>query len=85
MMWAIEIVADRKSQEPFPAAARMSGRVFERAFGDGLIVYVMSGCVDGLVGDHVMVAPPLIVDKEQLGEIVDKLCGAVDAAVGSRY
>lgn len=81
LMWAVEFVADRESKQPFPAREHLASRVFERAFGNGLIVYAMSGCVDGTAGDHVMIAPPFVVQEDQLDEIVARLRTAVDEAI----
>ncbi len=83
LMWGIELVADRMSKQPFPPAAKLAERVFAHAFADGLIVYAMGGCADGVAGDHVMVAPPFVVSADELDEIVARLTRAVDAAIAS--
>jgi adenosylmethionine-8-amino-7-oxononanoate aminotransferase len=41
----------------------------------------MGGTIDGVNGDHVLIAPPFIVNKEQIDTIVERLGDAVDAAV----
>lgn len=79
MMWAVEFVADRATKEPFPKERGFAGRVFKAAFESGLIVYAMPGCADGENGDHVMVAPPLVVEETQIDEIVELLRGAIEA------
>ena len=48
----------------------------------GLICYPAGGTADGVRGDHVLLAPPFIVEEAHVAEIVDKLGGAVDAALG---
>jgi len=80
-MWAVELVKDRATREPFPAAYHLSSEVFRRAFDAGLIVYAMSGCADGVRGDHIMISPPLIVTETELDEIVRLLKDAVDRAI----
>jgi adenosylmethionine-8-amino-7-oxononanoate aminotransferase len=47
----------------------------------GLLIYPMGGTIDGARGDHVLVAPPFIVDETLIGEIVERLGAAVDAAL----
>lgn len=79
LMWAVEIVADRETKRPFPPSAHVAARVFDEAFANGLIVYTISGGVDGVSGDHVMVAPPLIVGEVQLDEIVARLLTTIEA------
>jgi adenosylmethionine-8-amino-7-oxononanoate aminotransferase len=41
----------------------------------------MGGTIDGRHGDHVLLAPPFIVDDAQLEQIVHRLSRAVDAAL----
>lgn len=81
LMWAIELVKDREAREPFAPGLHLSSEVFKRAFEQGLIVYVMSGCADGVSGDHVMISPPLVVNEAELDEIVSLLKDAVDWAI----
>ncbi len=78
---ALELVADRQSKAPFPAALKLHGRIKSRAFEDGLICYPMGGTIDGIEGDHVLLAPPFIIGDGELAELVDKLAGAVAGAL----
>jgi adenosylmethionine-8-amino-7-oxononanoate aminotransferase len=43
--------------------------------------YPMGGTVDGVRGDHVLLAPPYIVEAAQIEELVDKLARAFTAAL----
>jgi adenosylmethionine-8-amino-7-oxononanoate aminotransferase len=47
----------------------------------GLMVYPMGGTIDGKSGDHVLLAPPFIVQDADLDAIVERLGDAVDAAL----
>lgn len=67
--------------EPFPAEARISKRIFSELRSRGVLVYPGNGTVDGVVGDHILIAPPFIIEKqhidwtvEQLAEATDKVC-----------
>src|SRR5574341_114309 len=83
LMWALELVADRATKAPFPARQHnIADRVYESAFERGLIVYVMGGGADGVNGDHVMVAPPLVVTEAQISEIVTLLRSGLEEAFG---
>jgi len=42
----------------------------------------MGGTVDGTCGDHVLLAPPFIVDAPLVDTIVERLGEAIDAATG---
>jgi adenosylmethionine-8-amino-7-oxononanoate aminotransferase len=46
----------------------------------GLMVYPMGGTIDGVSGDHVLLAPPFIIEEPQLDTIVDTLAAAIDDA-----
>lgn len=80
LFWAIELVADRVSKAPFDPAMKMNERVKRIAFGLGLSGYPMGGTIDGVQGDHFILAPPYIVSPIEIDLIVDRLGDAVDAA-----
>lgn len=80
---ALEFVADRETKAPFDPALGVNAKVKKAAFEAGLICYPMGGTVDGRSGDHVLVAPPFIIEDDQITELVDKLDIAVKAAVGT--
>ncbi|MBS7619266.1 aspartate aminotransferase family protein [Candidatus Bathyarchaeota archaeon] len=69
----LEFVKDKSSKEPFDAEVRFNQKVLERCFNNGLLVYPGFGSVDGVKGDHIQVAPPLVVSKSQIDEIVQIL------------
>ena len=81
--WGVEIVADRTSKTPFDPALKLNARIKEAAMERGLMIYPMGGTVDGTAGDHVLLAPPFIVDAATVDTIVERLGDAVDAALGS--
>ena len=78
---AVELVADAESKEPFDAALGINVRVKREAMARGLMCYPMGGTVDGQRGDHVLLAPPYIVDEQAVQTIADQLRVAVDAAI----
>lgn len=77
----IELVADRAAKTPFDPALTLNARVKREAMARGLMVYPMGGTVDGVAGDHVLLAPPFIVDGTAVEAIVERLGDAVDAAI----
>ncbi|KUF11675.1 aspartate aminotransferase family protein [Pseudoponticoccus marisrubri] len=77
----IELVADRDTKAPFDPARGVAGKIKKAAFEAGLICYPMSGTIDGKTGDHVLLAPPFIIEDAQIDELVDKLDTAIAAAV----
>ncbi len=75
---AIELVADRTTKKPFDPKLRLHARVKRKALQAGLMCYPMGGTLDGVQGDHVLLAPPFIVEETQLDELVDKLGTAIE-------
>jgi len=73
----IELVEDRATKKPFDPKLRMHARVKRKAMQAGLMCYPMGGTIDGVQGDHVLLAPPFILDETQLDELVDKLGSAI--------
>ncbi len=78
---AIELVRNRGSKEPFDPAHKLHARIKQEAMRLGLLVYPMGGTVDGRKGDHVLIAPPFIVEPVDIDAIVDRLDDAVRAAL----
>lgn len=76
MFRGLEIVADRETKAPFDPALGIHKKVKAAAFEAGLICYPMGGTIDGVQGDHVLLAPPFILTDDQLGELIDKLSTA---------
>lgn len=50
----------------------------------GLIVYPGSGTADGVQGEHVLIAPPVIWEEAQVSELVEKLSATL-AEVFARF
>ena len=78
LFWAIELVADRASRASFDPALKLNQKIKAEAFANGLGCYPGGGTVDGVRGDHVLLAPPYIASADEIDLIVDKLGTAVD-------
>ncbi|MXN45608.1 aspartate aminotransferase family protein [Shinella kummerowiae] len=76
----VELVADRASKRPFDPKLKLNALIKKEAMARGLMVYPMGGTIDGRLGDHVLLAPPFIVDRADIGRIVERLGDAIDAA-----
>lgn len=72
----LEIVEARKTKRPFDPEKAIHKQVKKAAFDAGLICYPMGGTVDGVHGDHVLLAPPFILEDSHIDEITDKLSKA---------
>jgi adenosylmethionine-8-amino-7-oxononanoate aminotransferase len=78
----VEFVKEKGSKKPFPAEIGFSRRVLERCIENGLLVYPGTATVDGFLGDHIQVAPPLVVTREEIDEIVAILDASIVEAEG---
>lgn len=78
---ALEFVEDREGKRPFDPALQVHERVKRHALRLGLGVYPAGGTADGVRGDHVLLAPPYIVEAAEIDLIVARLGDAVDAAL----
>jgi adenosylmethionine-8-amino-7-oxononanoate aminotransferase len=78
---AIEIVSDRAGKTAFDPALKVHARIKRAALERGLACYPAGGTVDGVRGDHVLLAPPYIVSAQEIDTIVDRLGAAVDAVI----
>ena len=83
LLLGLELVADRTSKRPFAPERRLHARVKSEALSRGLMCYPNAGTIDGVRGDHVLLAPPYIVNDADLEAIVDRLSSAIDAALAT--
>jgi adenosylmethionine-8-amino-7-oxononanoate aminotransferase len=77
LLLGVEFVADKRSKRAFPPEDSFAERVARAAAGRGLQVYPMQGCVAGVSGDHLLVAPPAIITDEQIDWAADQLRAAI--------
>ncbi|MDJ0810725.1 MAG: aspartate aminotransferase family protein [Desulfobacterales bacterium] len=75
----IELVRDKTSRAWFERDLKVNMQVANEAFKRGLITYPGNGGVDGIHGDHILLAPPFTISAEQIDEMVDILGEAITA------
>lgn len=78
LFWGIEFVRNRDTKEPWPQEAHVATGISDlgRTEDYGIVVYPGAGTVDGILGDHIIVAPPYTVTKrdvEYVAETVTRL------------
>jgi L-2,4-diaminobutyrate transaminase len=74
LMIGIELVKDRGTKETFPVADRTGRKVLKAAAKRGLVTRAL--------GDTMVFAPPLVINKSEVDELVDKFSAAVNDVVG---
>ncbi|MDX1513202.1 MAG: aspartate aminotransferase family protein [Gammaproteobacteria bacterium] len=77
----VELVADRTTKAPLDPKMQIHAAIKKQAMSRGLMCYPMGGTIDGQKGNHVLLAPPFIIDESHVSEIVEKLGDAIDAAL----
>ena len=81
LFMGVELVEDRSTKAPFNPKRMLHARIKKEAMARGLLVYPMGGTIDGVNGDHVLLAPPFICDMPAIDAIVDRIGDAIDAAL----
>lgn len=78
LLGGIEFVADQKSKKPFDRSKKVAETFTQHAFGRGLIFWPNVGQADGVNGDLIMVAPPLVITELEVRELVAELKAAIE-------
>lgn len=74
MLLAIEFVKEKESRTPYPGGSKISAKVAEYCFNKGVIVTAgVEGCADGVNGDAMQIAPPLIIEEKEMDIVVETL------------
>jgi len=72
-LMGIEMVKSRETKEPFAPTLRASYRLQQLAMEKGCMIYPTTGVINGIKGDHFLVAPPLIITEEEIDTAFDML------------
>ena len=72
LMWGIEFVENRKTLKPFPRSQQVTETLWQHLYEKGILTYKSTGFA-GNDGDALMIAPPFIVEKNEIGQIVQGL------------
>lgn len=77
LLWGIELVQDKETKAPFPRSRQVGEKVVAKAAADGLLMLANAGCVDGVDGDTLALAPPFVVTEADIDEVVGILGAAI--------
>jgi len=78
LLQGIEFVKDKAAREPFPKEAGIAEKVRQAVLDKNVLVYPGQGTVDGTRGDHVLLAPPFVIEVEECKLIAEALEYALD-------
>ncbi len=79
LLRGVEFVSAKSTKKPFAPEVNFAARVTSAALERGLLVYPMQGCVDGVSGDHLLIAPPAVITAEQIDWAVQRLKESIEA------
>jgi adenosylmethionine-8-amino-7-oxononanoate aminotransferase len=79
----LELVEDRETKAPFDPRLLVHARVRREAMDRGLICYPSGGTADGIAGDHVLLAPPYIIDESHVEEMIRILLETFDVVLSA--
>jgi adenosylmethionine-8-amino-7-oxononanoate aminotransferase len=78
----LELVADRHSKTPLPFERKAHALIKKQAMANGLMCYPMGGTLDGQRGDHILVAPPLVISHAEIDQVIERLAKTVSEVMG---
>ncbi|WP_158816862.1 aspartate aminotransferase family protein [Methylocapsa sp. S129] len=81
LFWGVELVEDRDNKASFDPSHKLHSLIKLNAMDAGLMCYPSGGTIDGVRGDHVLLAPPYIINDSGVDEIVDKLSFAIQRSI----
>lgn len=73
LMIGIEFVKNKETKEAFTSSSNYKGILTKNCLDFGIVVYPGGGSVDGISGDHILIAPPLNISKDEIDLLVDML------------
>ncbi len=82
LLLGIEFVKNKSTREPFPREDNIAEKIRQAMLAENVLTYPSQGCVDGIRGDHVLLAPPFVLTPAE-SEIIARAFGAALARVFS--
>lgn len=73
LLVGIEFVKEKQGKKPFSRKEKYVESFLFKAMEKGLVLWPNTGHADGINGDLILIAPPLIITQKQIFEIIDKL------------
>ena len=82
MMWGVEFVRDKQSLAPFPRSEKVTEKLWQALFDQGVILY-KSVALAGMDGDGLIVAPPFVITEGEIDQVAQTLRGAMRTVLGA--
>ena len=79
LLLGVEILADCATLRPYPRALRVTERLAVECLARGLVTYNGAGGAPDGSGDALLLAPPFVIEEEQIAEIARIVGEALEA------
>jgi adenosylmethionine-8-amino-7-oxononanoate aminotransferase len=77
LLLGVEFVKDKTTREPFAREQNIAERIRQACMEESVLIYPTQGCVDGMRGDHILLAPPFTISTAECALIARSLQAAV--------
>ena len=81
LLIGLEFVKNRETKAPFEPSWKLNQRVKQEAKERGVMVYPMPGTIDGILGDHIVLAPPFNTSASDIDAIVSAVTDSIPSAI----
>ncbi|MGC2184335.1 MAG: aspartate aminotransferase family protein [Terriglobales bacterium] len=78
LLRGVEFVSNKETKKPFAPELNFAAAVTSAALKRGLLVYPIQGCVDGISGDHLLIAPPAVITSGQIDWAIGQLRDSIE-------
>lgn len=80
LFWGIEFVQDKTTKEPFAPSKNVAMGINDLGLTEpySIVVYPGTGTVDGINGDHIILAPPYNVNEQDIEFVVRTVSRLID-------
>jgi adenosylmethionine-8-amino-7-oxononanoate aminotransferase len=78
LLLGVEFVKGNAAREPFPKSDNIAEKIRQACLDQNVLTYPTQGCVDGLRGDHILLAPPFTISPEESALIARALHSALE-------
>ncbi len=73
LLIGVEFVKNKKKKTPFPREQKYAEAFIAEALDRGLVLWPNIGQADGTNGDLVMIAPPFIIQEDEISKMLEKI------------
>ena len=77
LLLGLEFVKNKAARQPFPKEDIIADRIRQAALDENVLTYPTQGCVDGVNGDHILLAPPFTISSSECRLIASALRSAL--------